>query len=52
VTIPTRLGDDTPTGPREPRRLPVPLVAPGAGRVAWLIDRPAASSDLPSDRAS
>jgi len=39
------------TGPREPERLPVQLVAPEAGRPVWLIDR-AAASELPSDRVS
>jgi 6-phosphogluconolactonase len=37
------------TGPREPERLPVQLVAPEAGRLVWLIDR-AAASELPPDR--
>jgi 6-phosphogluconolactonase len=39
------------TGPSEPERLPVQLVAPEAGRLVWLIDR-AAASELPPDRAS
>ena len=39
------------TGPREPERLPVQLVAPEAGRLVWLVDR-AAASEVPPDRAS
>ncbi len=36
-------------GPRDPERLPVQLIAPESGRLAWLVDRAAAAKLHPAE---
>jgi 6-phosphogluconolactonase len=34
-------------GPRDPRRLPIQLIAPSSGRTIWMLDKPAAAAIAP-----